>query len=471
VTANMTTGFSKVVRDPVHNLIRLEGEEGRLVLALMDMPEMQRLRRIRQLGLSCLTYPGAEHSRFGHSLGVYHVARRMLDALRDRKEEDPELYQVLVDKRRVVLAAALLHDVGHGPFSHVFERAMPKPVSAPAGHPTRHEGWTARLIRDSIANTCFGEFGIDTEEVCALVEGTSGGNLLLRDFISSQLDADRLDYLRRDGHAAGVSYGEYDLDWLIHSLRIGRVPVPGQANHVPRLCFRAPKAQAVVEGFIQARQSMYIQVYTHKTTRAYEAQLRHILAVASEVLNKGEALPGPCPVPLRKALLGEPLSTEEYLSLDDFLLWSVMGEWAASEQPHGDGFPERLARKAADLVKRRRPYRTLNLDSDEKKREALKLEGHLDHSGSPARFYCYRDEYRDVPYRSIFYRPGKGEEEAGLRAIYFLDDNGHPRSAEIQSDLIRAVSEIPVEASRLFYDEHEPTATEVLTQHGLLEGA
>ena len=270
-------------------------------------------------------------------------------------------------------------------------------------------------------------------------------------------------------HAAGVSYGDYDLDWLIHSLRIGRVPVPGQADPVSRLCFRTSKAQAVVESFIQARQSMYIQVYTHKTTRAYEAQLRHVLALASEVVRQGESLPGPCPEPLRKALSGEPLSTEEYLCLDDFRLWSVLGEWAAAEKPNGNGLPERLARKAADLVGRRRPYRTLVLDSDEQKQEALKLEGHLDHSDSLARFYCYRDGYKDVPYKSIFYRPGKEDEEAGLRAIYFLDDNGRARPAEVQSDWIRAISEIPVEASRLFYDEREPTATEVLKEHSLLE--
>jgi HD superfamily phosphohydrolase len=463
-------GFTKVIRDPVHNLIRLEGDEGRFVLKLIGTPEMQRLRRIRQLGLSCMTYPGAEHSRFGHSLGVYHVTRRMLDALRERQGEDPDLYKVLDEERMVILAGALLHDVGHGPFSHVFEKAVPTPEAPPAGHPLRHEGWTAKLIRDRIANVCFSEFGVDTEKVCALVEGGAAGSLLLRDFISSQLDADRLDYLLRDGHAAGVSYGEYDLDWLIHSLRIGRVPVPGQVQSVPRLCFRTPKAKAVVEGFIQARQSMYIQVYTHKTTRAYEAQLRHILALAGEILKQEQALPGPCPEPLRKALVGEPLSTEDYLILDDFLLWSVLCGWAAPNHGGAGDLANRLTHKSADLVARRRPYRTLILDSDERKTAAVKLEGSLEHGDNMARFYCYRDEYKDVPYRSIFYRPGKEEEEAGLRAIYFLDDTGHASLAELQSDFVRAVAEIPMEAYRLFYDPDEPTAVEALKEYELWEG-
>jgi len=116
----------KVFRDPVHNLISLDGDEGALLLDLIDRPEFQRLRRIRQLGLAFLAYPGAEHSRWVHSLGVCHVARRMLDALRKRHGEDSEEYRDLAPHRREILVAALLHDVGHGPFSHVFERALPR---------------------------------------------------------------------------------------------------------------------------------------------------------------------------------------------------------------------------------------------------------------------------------------------------------------------------------------------------------
>lgn len=125
----------KVIRDPVHNLIRLPRAEKALLLKILDTPEMQRLRRIRQLGLGCLTYPGAEHSRFAHSLGVYHVARRMIDALKRHYNPDaPELKSVL-GVRREVLVAALLHDIGHGPFSHLFESALPEVEEAPKGLP------------------------------------------------------------------------------------------------------------------------------------------------------------------------------------------------------------------------------------------------------------------------------------------------------------------------------------------------
>jgi len=467
VAAESGASFSKVIRDPIHNLIRLEGEDGRLVLDLIQTPEFQRLRRIRQLGLTCLTYPMAEHSRFGHSLGVYEVARRMLDALRERRSEEPALYDALEEQRRVILVAALLHDIGHGPFSHVFEAVVPRPAGAPPQYPRKHEEWTIRVIRDKMANVC-SNHSVEADDVCALIERATESSVLARDCISSQMDADRLDYLLRDSYAAGVSYGQYDLEWLIHSLRVGQVPVKGKTERVPRLCFRWPKAKAVVEGFIQARQSMYLQVYIHKTTRAYEAQLRHIFALAREIITTGGSLPARCPEALRKALTGETLSTEEYLSLDDFAVWGVLTAWASSENDGGNDLSRRLAKKAGDLVWRRRPYRVLVLEKDEEKVAAHKLEGYLERSDLLARFYCHRDEYKDVAYRGVFYRVSKEEEEPETRSIYFLDEHERPVAAEEISEVIAALTRIKVEVYRVFYDDREETAVDALREYNLL---
>jgi len=469
MAAESGASFSKVIRDPIHNLVRLEGDEGRLILDLIQTPEVQRLRRIRQLGLTCLTYPMADHSRFAHSLGVYHVARRMLDALQGRRHEDPELYDALVQQRRVILAAAVLHDIGHGPFSHIYEGIVPRPTGAPADYPKNHEDWTIRVIRDRIANVC-SEHGVRPDDVCNLIGKAPGGSLLARDCISSQIDADRLDYLLRDSYAAGVSYGQYDLDWLIHSLRIGQVAVKGQTDRVPRLCFRWPKAKAVVEGFIQARQSMYLQVYVHKTTRAYEAQLRHIFALAREIIRTGESLPGACPEALRKALAGEILTTEEYLSLDDFTVWAVLADWASRESNGGNDLSRRLAKKAADLVWRRHPYKVLVLGDKEKKVAATKMEGYLERDSGLARFYCYRDEYQDVPYKGVFYRGGKEEEEAEARSIHFLNEADEPVAAEAVSKVIGFLAHNEEEVCRLFYDEREPCAQDALRQYKLIGG-
>ena len=176
-------GLPKVVRDPVHNLITLAGDEGQLVLDLMDRPEFQRLRRIRQLGLALLTFPGAEHSRWTHSFGVCHVVRRMLDALQSRYGETSAEYKELCDLRREIVAAALLHDVGHGPFSHVFERAVLPPDDPPEGCPKDHEDWSHRIIRERFGSI-LEKHGVRTDVVAGLIDKTNREHLLAKDFIS-----------------------------------------------------------------------------------------------------------------------------------------------------------------------------------------------------------------------------------------------------------------------------------------------
>lgn len=134
----------KVFRDPVHGLIRIEGGD-EFIIDLINTPEFQRLRRVRQLGVSSFTYPGAEHTRFAHSLGVFNFAQRIVASLQRRYAGEKELTLVLDDQRRNVLAAALLHDVGHGPFSHMIERAFERSAD--------HEKKTVALIQDGGAIT------------------------------------------------------------------------------------------------------------------------------------------------------------------------------------------------------------------------------------------------------------------------------------------------------------------------------
>jgi hypothetical protein len=349
--------LSKVVRDPVHNLIELSGGEGALVFDLMDRPEFQRLRRIRQLGVSLLTFPGAEHSRWAHSFGVCHLARRMLDALRQRYGEESAQYKELADLRREIVAAALLHDVGHGPFSHVFERSILSPNNPPSGYPKDHEDWSQRIIRERFRSV-LEKHDVRTDIVADIIDKTNRDHLLAKDFISSQLDADRMDYLLRDSRATGAKYGEFDLEWLLYSLRIANVPIRGQQGGALRLCF-GRKAIHVVEEYIQARAFMYRQVYIHKTTRAYEAMLKNILGLASEITNgSSDRAPSPCPPALAKMLARQPVETAEYLSLDDFRLWCVLIDWSQMTT-NGDKRLETLKSMCGRLVNRGRPYRVL----------------------------------------------------------------------------------------------------------------
>ncbi len=457
--------YPKVFRDPVHNLITMPGEDRELFLGLIDSPEFQRLRRIRQLGLSFLVYPGAEHTRWGHGLGVQHVARQMLEALRARYGDSSEEYRELKEHRRAILVAALLHDLGHGPFSHLFEKVLPTPRDPPKHYPEDHEEWTERIIRERLADY-LRKHGVDVDVVAGLISKRDRKNLLAKDFISSQLDADRMDYLLRDSRETGPKYGEFDLPWLLHSLRIGKVPVKGQKDGVWRLCFDSRKATHVVEEYIQAREFMYVQVYVHKTTRAYEAMLRHILGLAAKIAGgEPERVPAPCPPALAKMLAGQTVSIDEYLSLDDFRLWGTFADW--SQLPTGsDPLVTALRNKCRRLVNRGRPYRTIDLDARDKQDKALKLVTSLETGGAPLAFSCYRDEFADVAYRNVFYRKSQKDAAEEDRVIHFVEPDQEPRPAEAVSRVIEAISGIETQVYRLYYDSEDHDMMSRLREDG-----
>lgn len=444
------SSLPKIIRDPVHNLIELpDDDEGRMILALIDRPEFQRLRRIRQLGLGFLVYPGAEHSRWAHSLGVCHIARRMLDALAKHHGEDSDEYRDLKPLRRTILAAALLHDIGHGPFSHVFERAIKPPVDAPHDYPKDHEGWSRRIIKERLADVLV-KYDVKAEDVARLLDKGDRRNPLGKDFVSSQLDADRMDYLLRDSKACGPRYGEFDLEWMLHGLRIARVSVQGSNDPTFRLGLDSGKARHVVEEFIQAREFIYLQVYIHRTTRAYEALLTNVLGLASEIARGDPAsVTAPCPQPLRCMLAGKPIGVEEYLSLDDFRLWCMLLDWSRLDGG-ADGRINRLARMCSALVNRGQPYKVVALEDDEARDQALAFVTRIEKQ--EFRFSCLRDLFTDIAYRNALYRPKKHEPAEGDRVIHFLDRSGNVRPAESESEVIRAISEIKTTVARFYYD-------------------
>jgi HD superfamily phosphohydrolase len=446
----------KVFRDPVHDLIVLEkGDEGGLLKRLIDSPEFQRLRRIRQLGLSCLVYPGAEHSRFTHSLGTYYVAKRMMEVLEERCRKRNDFQRKIRRIRKEILVAALLHDIGHGPFSHLLQAV----VSA-RGTAHKHEEWSKKIIKERFSRLLLSN-NVDTSVVVDLLDDKSRKHLLAKDMISSQLDADRIDYLLRDCHATGAQYGRFDLEWLLHALRIGEV---GRQKE-PRLCFHTMKGRDVVSGFILAREAMYVSVYIHKTTRAYEAMLVNIFSLAKCLLQKhGRDILKPIPEPLAKLLIGEELNVEEYLLLDDFVVLSVLKEWARNG---GRGLVGQLARKCHNLVHRQLPYRMIELRDSEERRRAVELK--TEFRGKGREFSCHYDAFEDLAYHNIFYRKGQDEEEEEHRAIHFVDeDGGRARVAESESDVINAVSGIKTSIHRLYYDKNDSKVVDCLKKGGLL---
>lgn len=250
----------KIIKDPIHGAIRVSSSFAKLLKPIVDHPHFQRLRQIKQLGLAELIFPGAVHNRFTHSIGCAHIARKILNSLK----EDPK-------KHKAVLVAALLHDIGHGPFSHAFEE-----ISKIA-----HENWGPFFIKD-MASEMRGEYIKLFKDVKKNFKKKEDGGTekppRYKEIISSQMDADRMDYLLRDSHFCGVTYGRYELDWLLNSI----VPdSPGNGK-----VMISWKGVGAVEQFLFARRLMQKYVYFHPKVQAAEFLFQKFLEQLKESPNK-----------------------------------------------------------------------------------------------------------------------------------------------------------------------------------------
>ncbi len=311
-----------ILRDPVHGLVSFEADEQSIVPALLEAREVQRLRRIRQLGLTSLAYPGADHTRFAHAVGAAFVMTRFVARIRAIQDDLPFWQRVTTERARDALAAALLHDIGHGPFSHLFEEAMP---NAPA-----HEVWTTRLLRDDSTDVHRILARYDStlpERVAALVEGRHELTFLAR-AVSGTFDVDRCDYLLRDAYFTGVGYGSFDLDWLLRSLRLG----DSQNGKAPALAIDGPKGLPAIESFILARLFMFQQVYFHKASRASEWMLSRILGRVRGLLLDGMRVT-PMPRAIASLSTDNDASVADYLALDDAVLWTHVSAWRDAPDP------------------------------------------------------------------------------------------------------------------------------------------
>lgn len=249
---------AKRIFDPIHRFIELDAGE----VALLEAPALQRMRRLRQLGLAYLAYPSAEHSRFSHALGALAIGTRVLDALRVHSPEAFDSDADFAAQRRLLRASLLLHDVGHGPFSHASEAALG----------VRHEARSAHILALPEIASALAALDVSGPDVLALITGASVRYPVLRELVSGpNLDADRMDYLLRDAYFTGVGSGGYDSEQLIASLRVleigGRQELGVDGRGVVAL-----------ESFVLARYMMFASVYFHHTTRAFERVLREVLA-------------------------------------------------------------------------------------------------------------------------------------------------------------------------------------------------
>lgn len=290
----------KVFKDPIHRYIHVEDQ---LIWDLIKTKEFQRLRRIRQLGTLYLSFHTAEHSRFGHSLGVYEIVRRLID-------ESFIGHDAWDNKDRpLALCAALLHDLGHGPFSHSFEKIFN----------TDHEAYTQAIITgDTEVNAVLRKVSPEFPREVAEVINKTHHNKLVISMISSQIDADRMDYLQRDAYFTGVSYGAFDMERILRLMRPSKdeVLIKESGMHA-------------VENFIMSRYQMYWQIYFHPVSRGGEVLLNNCLKRAKQLYNEGyefklhphDFIP----------FFEETVTIEQYVELDEAVVTYYLEKWTKED--------------------------------------------------------------------------------------------------------------------------------------------
>ena len=290
--------------DPLHHSISLNSSlpEEKMVMELIDSSPFQRLRRIKQLGPAYLTFHGAESSRFTHSLGVFHIARRAINHL-------SQLDSSLKDYKFILYGAALLHDIGHGPLSHTSEEIFK----------IKHESWTAKLINSNqeIA-LILNRYGTENAKAISdLILSRKASKKSLISLISSQLDCDRLDYLMRDSYTTGAKYGQLDIDRIISAMTIA----PDGDLAID------PKGLMAVEHYLVIRNLMYRSVYNHRLNEVCNWLLEQIINSARTV--------GPKKIWADKCMSEwlwnyKHMSVESFLSNDDIVTGYHLNKWQHS---------------------------------------------------------------------------------------------------------------------------------------------
>ena len=358
----------KVFRDPVHNYIHVRD---RIILQLIDTREFQRLRRIKQLGASQYTFHGAEHSRFNHSLGVYEITRRIINNF-VRNYPTQKAGDGLWDdsERLVALCAALLHDLGHGPFSHTFEGIFM----------TDHEAITQEIIvsPETEVHAVLATMGDDFPEKVASVINKTYPNQQVVQLISSQIDADRMDYLLRDAFYAGVSYGQYDLTRIVRVIR----PYDG------RIVFDFSGMHAV-EDYIISRYQMYMQVYFHPVSRGMEEVISNLFSRAKYLyLYEPNRLNHP--VGILAPFFNKNWSLTDYLKLDDHTIISYFSHWLYDNDP--------ILSDLCYRVLNRKPFKSLLVSDDDVQELTFALQAELRANQFDPEYYFAANTSYDQPY-------------------------------------------------------------------------
>lgn len=368
----------KVFRDPVHNYITVNHP---VIYDLINSKEFQRLRRVKQVSTTVFTFHGAEHSRFSHCLGVYEIARRVTEIF-DAKF--PEIWDS--NENLLTMVAALLHDVGHGAYSHTFEKLFD----------TDHEAITQEIITspDTEVNAILRGVSPDFPENVASVINHTYHNKQVVQLISSQIDCDRMDYLLRDSYYSGARYGQFDLTRILRVIRPTSDGIVFEYN-----------GMHAVEDYIVSRFQMYMQVYFHPASRAMEVLLQNLLKRAKYLYHIDSHFfekTSPNLIPF----LANQASLADYLSLDDGVMNTYFQAWTAAED-------DILADLASRFVNRK-VFKSVTFE-EESRKDLSHLVELVKSVGFDPDYYTGIHVNFDLPYD--IYRPEKKEPRTEINMI------------------------------------------------------
>lgn len=408
----------------------------------------QRLRRVKQLGFSEMVYPGANHSRFAHSVGVFHTARQLMAVIKQNQTDYRQ------SKAERALAAALVHDVGHGPYSHAFEAFGNQHELKLASHETVSD----RLIRDSEIADVLKSLGSGFHDDVANVISAEGPQTVYDAVVSSQFDADRLDYMRRDRLMAGSEHGVIDYDWLVSNLRIGKVKVGIDDTYVGDIdtFVIGPKAIFAAEGYVLGLFQLYPTIYFHKTTRGVEKIFTAILSRCFELvkdnLSTRTGLTTTHPI---ISFMKDPDNLDRVIELDDASFAGALSMMARAKDKTISEFAKRI--RDRNLLKcfdlrlevQRITRLSESIDEDLEKIDAIvanaaqKIEEWKIENSSCA-FY---DEYERSPYKNV--QQSKGP----LNQIMVQEPDNSLADLGIHSRAVAAIR--PYKLNRFYFDNED----------------
>lgn len=418
----MPANIFHVIKDPVHDTIQFTAEEDNWIKPFIDSPHFQRLRHIKQMGLGDLIFPGAVHTRFNHSIGCCYVGSQIAKKI-----------GLGIEDRQLVMIACLLHDIGHGPFSHAFEGIYTRNM-------IRHELWTRRFLEAYETNEFFDHYNklnpkakLDKQKygiIADMIMHKPVKNQVLADIVSSQLDADRLDYLLRDNHFCGVRYGDFDLRWMLHCMLI----VKAESGERLGITY---KGIGVVEHYLMARRLMTRNIYQLQKKLAIEQFMVLLFASLAESMASDKIFADVRQTRLAQFLMAANVynatditreqfiadNFENYKDLCDYDVFSLIKQLADLDAPHD-------AVQIAKRLQFRMMPKIIRLESADVPAAEAELQAFK--RRHQKQYHDWQLILMQTPHRSY-----SGEDDP----IWVMDENGAVRSLGENSMMIDALSD------------------------------